>query len=394
MMSLRILMLFLGHVLCPHLYGQESPGSPIKFAGIWLTGKAVDSDSNFPIGKRYAAQFGNDDTTDLSKKLLGQVRFAAKAGGKRLVDRVAPDDFVPGAASGKALVMACALNYEHVESIQIGDVKKVLAEIGFDLVICDFSDRSVVVSLPGRVIRTDISKGPVSEAQKKQLLEHIYSNELIKHFLKLATSCGPELLGIKSAAVTKVTILEDAQKVFPPWLKSRAEEYYSNFAGSNFYEGAGLPLLPFSRGNEVVYCAMRENLTDASTLVEKSIKESGNDGVAFVLKKPEYDIELTIPGFLTATASNSPAGKVVQNCAYARITIKKGDMVIYSEKHDANVQNIIPQGSPNTTPWLAYLDATNKLFFEASKRISSQKNAQIKQMLTECAPSSLLKSKP
>lgn len=387
MIKSRILLLLLGLFVSSPLSAQETQ---IKFSGIWLTAKASEAESLFPVGRKFAAQFGGDDTASLSRKLLSQLREKAKPDGKRLVDLLAPDDYTPSAASGKALVMACALTYEHVDSVLIGGIRKVMAEVGFDLVICDFSDRSVVVSLPGRVLRTDVSERPVTEAKRNELLAYVYSNELPKHFCKLAQARGPEIMGIKSIAVTKLTFLEEARKVFPPWLNSRAEEYYASFAGSNFYEGAGLPMLPFSRGNEVVYCAMRENLADASRLVENGIKEAGKDGTVFVLKKPDYEIELVIPGFQTTTAESGPAGKLVLNCAYSRITIKNGEKVIYSEKHDANVKNLIPGGSSTATPWLAYMDATSNMFFEGSKTILKKKTPAIKQMFTECAPWSLL----
>ena len=375
--------------VCAPGYGEENP---IKFSGVWLTGKASEAELNFRVGRKFAAQFGDDSNVDLSRQLLLQLRAKAKPGGKRLVDVLAPDDYSPNARLGRALVMACALNYEHVDSVWVGGIRKVIAEVGFDLLICDFSERTVVVSLPGRVMRTDVTKGALTEAKKAELLDRLYRKELVEHFAKLAESRGPEMLGIKTAAVTKVTFFDEARKTFPDWLNRRAEEYYANFVGSNFYEGAGLAMLPYSRGNEVVYCAMRENLADAGRLAENSQKEAGNEGTTFVLKKPDYEVELVIPGFQTVTAQTTETGRLVLNCAYARITLRKGDEVLYSEKHDANVKNFILSGSPPSTPWLAYSDATQNLFFEAAKQLRKRNSPGIRRLFLECAPWTLTKS--
>jgi hypothetical protein len=91
----------------------------------------------------------------------------------------------------------------------------------------------------------------------------------------------------------------------------------------------------------------------------------------FSLKKPIYDFELTIAAFKTVPFSSNAIGKVVQNCCYSRITIKKGEDIIYTSQHDANVQNVIPKGSSEKTPWLAYGDALNEMIFNASKKIKT-----------------------
>lgn len=379
---------------------------PIKYGGVWLSGNFADADKNFPVGKAFTQRRlpGQGGSDDLAAEILQALRKAAKPGGRRLVDALAPNDYSPEAKAGKALVMACAINYEQVDALRIGGVTKVMAEVGFDLVICDFSTRAVVVALPGRVMLVDVDpSNKPSEQRKKMLLQRLYRESVLKQFVKLAQDRGPEIMGLSAAGVTKVTVFDEAKKVLPEWMKEKTENYFANVAGSNFYEGAGLPLLPFSRGNELVFCSMQENLSDASEAAIKS-NESGG-GERFTLKKPEYEVELVIPAFRTVTATATDAGKVVQNCAYSRITIKRGDQVVYTSQHDANVQNIVPRGSSEAVPWLAYSDALNDLFFKGSKQIKTkisgarkkQDNPQIliepgelKNLFLDCAPWSLV----
>jgi len=348
---------------------QATAVDPIKYYGIWLSGKNSEADKNFPVGKKFALGLGNEST--LSAEILQSIRKSQHSGGGRLVDAVAPDDYMPEAASGKALVMASAINYEEVESVEIGGVTKVMAEIGFNLVICDFSKRSVVVCLPGRIMRTDVAEGrSVTPAQKNAMLEKLYRDELPKQFIKMAGEHGPEIMGLDAIGVTKVTVFDDAKKVLPEWMMDKYEDYFGNVVGSNFYEGVGLPLLPFSKGNEMVFCNMKEGVSDASKVAIAGSGDS-SDGISFTLKKPAYEVELVIPAFKTITATSNEVGKLVQNCSYARITIKHGDETIYTSQHDGSAQNLVPKGSSEKVPWLAYSDAVNEMFFKGGKKIKS-----------------------
>jgi hypothetical protein len=357
---------------------QISDQTPIKFAGVWLTGRNADADKYFPIGKKHTLKFGSEEGNVVSRKILAEIRKEAVPNGKRLIDAIAPDDYRPEASAGKALVMACSINYEHVDSKRIGQRKPfIMAEVGFDLIICDFSTRSIVACLPGRFERNEMAETEdISEAQKEQILDQIYTQEMPAQFIKICKAHGPEIMGLDSAGVTKVTVFDEAMKVIPDHIKDRYESYFANLAGSNFYEGVGLPLLPFSRGSEMVFCAMQENLSDATNSVINN--EESADGMKFSLKKPLYEVELTIPAFKTVTAQATEERKIVQTCCYSRITIKKGEEIIYTAQHEANKQTRIPTGSSQETPWLAYSNALNEMFFSGSKKIKSLISASSK----------------
>jgi hypothetical protein len=382
------------------------PLQPIKYAGIWLSGRYSEIDARFPIGKRYSLSSAKGEgDAELSRVLLKALRDAAKPSGRRLVDALAPDNYAPATTDGQAFLLACAVNYEHVDSVEIGGVNKVMAEVGFDLVVCDFSNKTIIATLPGRVMRIDVSKSAkVSEAQRTECLVALYSNELVKQFVKLAQARGPEIFGIGTVGVTKVTLMDEARAVLPDFLKDHYEEFFSSVASSNFYESVGLPMTPFSRGSDMVFCGMREGLSDAQKALAESEQEKGG-GLTFALHVPDYEMELVIPTFRTVTASSNAAGQLVQNCCYSRISIKRGNLVIYSSQHEASVTNLIPKGSSQKVPWLAYSDGLNELFFKSSKQIKSQitgpekkqdkpvlivKPSLLKQFLMECAPWSIV----
>lgn len=397
------------------------PPDPIKWGGLWLSGQLSDIERDFPVGKDYTSRMveGEGGSHQLSREMLKSLRSKSKPGGRRLVDALAPDDYSPRARSGKALVLACVITYEGVELLNhggSGGSNELEARLDFNLVLCDFSNRSVVAAIPGRLAGRYAPGGARAVTKEQQLnaLRQLYwrtdkkqasqDRDLLERFTELACELGPEIAGLGRAGVTKVTVFDEARKVIPSHLRDIEEHFFSRLAGSNFYDGAKLPLIPLSRGNELVFCAMQEELSDAS---EQAIKSNeARDGVRFTLLKPEYEIELVIPAFRTVTVSSAKnIGKVVQDCCYARITIKRGDRIIYSAQHDANAQRILASGSPESGYWGSYYSALNLMFFEGAKQIKAKLAAQrkkqenpllviepsdLREMFIDCAPWSIV----
>jgi hypothetical protein len=338
----------------------------IAFGGIWLRGSKADALKNFPIGSRYAMQGGDDKkSAEWSRKLLASLRKQQKPDGTRLVDRMAADDFQPQASTGRAMVMACAINYEHSETTMAAGSRKIFAEVGFDLILCNFADRNVVFTLPGRLQYVDLGSGPEKSAA---MLTDLYETELIAQFSKLAT-------------------YKWSGKRFPDWMQEHPEEYYSQLLSSCFCESVGVPITPYSRGQEAVYFGLREKLCDASTLESKRIQEQSSDGVGFILKKPDYQLELVVPGFQEAIAQRTELGSTGQYCAYSRIIIKAADgKELSSEKYDGNVTSILTRGDSLKPVWLSSVDATGKMFTDAADSIKKSKSSALKRMVAECAP--------
>ena len=403
----------------------EGPVDPISFAGIWLAGPSEDWIRRFPVAKDLVMTRRelSDDTVksfELSKQLLGDLRKVKKEGGGRIVDALADEGYVPKAERGSALVMACVLNYEYYYTRTIGRgkgaVTQLLAEVCFDLVICDFSSLSVVASIPWRIERLDVLKGGVSAEQAgRKALTHIYTslenpgkwyaqpNPVIRcqegHQDELAGTLREafvniakvplKTLGFEKVAVRKVNIMPDANRVLHEYFKPFAESYFATmFNGSFFvgtsprvagskgnevFKGTGVACLPFSNGNEVVYSMMVEELADAFRTKVRGRNESDSKNVAFSLGRPQYDIDLVIPAFQTVTASSNEIGQAVQYCAYARIEVKADEQPLYSSQHSANQSGIIPAGGSKNTAWESYADATQLMFLKAGEEMVQAK---------------------
>lgn len=362
----------------------ESSAADIKFGGVWLKGKDSEASSRFPVGHQFIRQGTSfSGTQSASKELLQIIRKNQKPGAPRLIDRVAPDDFIPLASSGSALLMALAINYEHCESQMMGGVQKLFAEIGFDIVLCNMSDRSIVFTLPGRLQHIDSGRN----SKSVEMLKFLYSDKLFSYFVGLAGYKWSGDLAFSTLGMTKMTAFDEARGRFPEWMREAPEPYYSQVISCNLYQGLGVPVVPYSNGEEVMYARLREEVADASTLKKQKINELAEDGEGFILRKPDYQIELVIPGFHEVVAQRTDTGNVAQHCAYARVIITdvKGDS-IYNNKHDANVTSILPSGQKLKPLWLASDDATDKMFRDVAKKIKDDDSVGVKRMIRETTP--------
>ena len=397
----------------------SAPLDPISFAGIWMAGPAEDWARRFPVGKdlvmtRRVLSEEAAKSFELSKQLLDDLRTFQNQnpGGNRIVDALAGNDYQPRADSGSALVMACVLNHEYCFSRKVGrSLSQKFAEVSFDLVICDFATLSVVATFPYRIemigsasdkdadMLRRIYTGGIADAKQAFTRQTpVFQNEYINNdptkplkvacpatlreaFLNLAKT-PVKALSFEKAAVRKVNVRDDALNAMDPYFKPIAEEYFAGLFANNFFFGTthrpknpaekdrmkirweyaanGVACLPFSKGNEVVYSMLVEELADAFRVKLRARSEADSKNVNFSLGRPLYDVDLVMPGFQTNAI---PAG--LQFSAYSRIEIKVDDQTFYSRKHDGS--EIHFAGVERT--WANYAAATNTMFTFAGLEI-------------------------
>jgi hypothetical protein len=386
----------------------------------------------------------SDDTGqsfDLARAMGEGFKASKRDGGSRLVDGLTSS--MGSAKDGRALVMACVINHEYTHSRTVGAgkgaVRTVFADVFADLVVCNFSDLSLVTRIPFRVTRKDVVKSGKTDAEAgMQLLRDIYTVPPTSDFtlggdkhrgldywisrqaplrdngaekgvqlpihlitgMLNASKYGFKMLGFSKAVVRGVNVMPDAEAVLHPYFKPFKEDYFASLFTSNFFDGTGLATLPYSKGNEVVFSMMVEELADAQQVKLRSGREAETRNVKFALARADYDIDLVIPTFMTV-----PRGDIAQCCAYSRITVKQNEAPIYSVQHDANQQMIVTRGSKGAS-WEAYADATCEMFFRAgplmlkaiggrdvqeSKPVKVIKPSELRTFFLSCAPETIMK---
>ena len=359
----------------------------IKFAGVWIRGNAADAAKVCPVGIKYAMGGGDDEgAAAYSRKLLQKIRAKQKPGGLRLIDRVAPDDYLPQAGSGQALVMACAINYEITEDgVLPSGVTGCFGEIGFDLIICDFSDRQVVFSIPCRLVFQEHAKKSDSHLIK------LYEQHLPQIFMELAEYKWNSGDAFSAVGIGSVTILQPRNTKdlpatvvdLPEKISERIEMLCAQIAASRFFDATGIPIQPYSKGEEAVFYGLQENLADASSLVVQKIREQNADGVGFLLKKPDY--KLNLKGLF----ARQKQGGSVNYTSQCRVVITdQGGNEIHNDKYEACADLIPYRAGVSQDVWHYSADASVRLFHKFAKSLTKTKakNEKIKQFFKNCSP--------
>jgi hypothetical protein len=359
----------------------------IKFAGVWIRGNAADAAKVCPVGVKYAMGGGDNEAAGAySKKLLQLIRSKQKPNGLRLIDRVAPDDYLPQAGSGRALVLACAINYEITEDgVLPSGVVGCFGEIGFDLIICDFSDRSVVFSIPCRLVFQEHAK------MSKLHLVKLYEQHLPQIFMQLAEHKWNGGDAFSSVGIGTVTILQPKTTNdlppnvvdMPETISDRIDMLYAQVAASRFFDATGIPIQPYSKGEEAVFYGLQENLADASSLIAQKIREENAEGVGFLLKKPDYKIDLK--GFF---ARQKQGGSVNYTSLGKVVITDQGGNEIHNDKYDACADLIPYRSGVSQDVWHYSADASVRLFQKFATRLSKikAKDEKIKLFFKDCSP--------
>ena len=371
-------------ILLPqYLVGQES--KDIKWGGVWLRGSNADRDNFYPVGSQFALQALDEENSPMaeeySAKLFKSLEVTATPGGGRILDRVQNIEYAK-ASSGKALVMACAINYEFFERTKEAGENIVYAEVGFELLVSDFSTRSVVFALPGRLQYKDIWQG---EKHIKSEIKKIYKDRLPASFLELAKRKWDGGTSFQTLGFGKVDVWDDAKARMPAVFSERSEFFLSTLLASTFSKAIDIPVMPYSKGNEAIYTGLVvSTLEDTGSVTNK--ESSGPDkDVFFVLEKPSYTLDLVIPAFREARGGGDGVIDSSLHYAYARVILNgEAGAAIFNKKYDAGVRRVMVKGDKVRPLWLASWDATSKLYKAVAKDIKGSEDDEVSSLVSGC----------
>ena len=398
---LRFLLLFLiSFGVSTSLGEEENTARPCaEFAGIWFYSaiKQNTTKKQFPIvyvyGPSTSKEVGKDNISNLHKAMHAGLLKERKKDGRRILDYMPEDpeaDF-SNSVTSDSVVFACALNYEHVESqYEAGTgsaYSKILAEIGFDLVICNFKDRRILATIPGRVVAIDAVPGRASQSKKNALLHHLYEKKLIPEFIKLCKAPYSSLMATKTLGIDKIRVDKGALEKIPTNYKAAGERsymaYLSSLVSSSFYSAVKVPILPWSGGGDKIFYVMSERITDTGRVMDEALKdnvahekESGNPEPTckdFLLKKPDYTLEVVFPGFLTHTMQSNKFQKQLAFVAFCGLRLKQGDREIIMIKFKDAVSSTYPTDIKLESSWINYEDATIKMLRSAAITLKKRK---------------------
>ena len=330
----------------------------------------MDAKKSCPVGFRYALSANSEESAlQYNRGFYSTLTKRAKEKGSRIIDNIAGLDYMPDSSLGGAYVMACAVKYEIAEEGTLPSGHSgFFGEIGFDLIICDFSDRSVVVSIPCRLVFQEHGE------KSDQHLVKLYEEHLPEVFAKIAEEQWNPGLFFKTIGITKTEILqpENMEEVppnmvgCPQVITGKHHTVSSQIAASRFYDAIGIPVQPYSGGEEALFYGLRENLVNAPDLRSKQLLEQIN-GSGFVLKKPHYQMSVSGAYFRTQNA-----GFENSICMYRLIIKNEAGEEIFNQLDQAASDGIPSKNGNNELLWHYQADATTRMFQKFADKIRAE----------------------
>jgi hypothetical protein len=352
----------------------ETP-KDVKWGGVWLRGSDSERKKFYPVGDQFARRVGSNQDLNIaeeySNRLIKDLLNISKPSGKRIVDRLQNTKYV-ATSSGQAFVLACAVNYEFFEKTQEAGESVVYAEVGFEMLVCDFATRKVIFSLPSRLQYKDLWQG---EKHINSQIRKIYEERLPKSLLDLAKKTWDGETSFQTVGFGKVDVWDGAKKAMPARFQERPEFYLSTLFASTFSKSVDIPVMPFLKGKEAVYTGLvTTTLEDSQNITNLKMTGAGKD-VFFVLQEPNYVFDLIFPAYRDVRGDGDGVVDTSLHYAFAKVTLKGGaGGIIFDKKYEEGVRRAIGKGEKVRPLWLASWDATSKLFGKAAKDIGNSKD--------------------
>ncbi len=371
----------------------------VRFAGMWYYGTQNEEEiaAQFPVGCRFgdrreirADGYSVEVQSELTRRMTEMMQAEMKPGGERLLDHLMRAGEARSAGGDNAWLVACAINYEHIETQELpylgGKVTKILTEVGFDVILCNFADRRIAALLPGRVQLVDAVKGTaVPEARKRANLERLYEEMLLPEFMRIIKQPCSTFAPSFTIGIGEMELGDELLRDTPDSVKPSVRSYYSSLISSVFYEKLGVPVLPYSGGNDQVYCSMRENLSDVHELKRRAAMETNEarregktQGAAFVLKRPDCVLNIKLPKFMTQVVRqvNERQNELafVAGCEIA--LLDPAGRVAYSNRMLGHVSALYTKDVKLGTPWIYYQAASWQMLVNAAEEMKKDKAAK------------------
>lgn len=385
------LCLFFGS---PIASAEESPLAfdGVEFSGMWYYGTQNEEEiaAQFPVGHLFGDRreiredgYSVEVPSELTRRMTEAVAAEGRAGGERLVDRLV-EKTESGTPGGDAWRVACAINYEHVETQQLPFIKgstitKIIAEVGFDVILCNFADRRIAAMLPGRIQLIDVVKGTeVSEEHKQACLRHLYEQNILPAFMKIVKQPCSTFSPSFTIGIGEIRLGEELLRDTPESLRPSVRSYYSSFISAVFYEKLGVPVLPYSGGNDQVYCSMRENLSNVHELKRRAAvdtnearREGRSSGGAFVLRRPDCVLNIYLPKFVTQVVKK--VNKYQNQLAFVagcelELQSPTGETA-FRERLFGNIDALYTPDAKLGTPWIYYQAASYEMLVNATEKL-------------------------
>jgi hypothetical protein len=277
-----------------------------------------------------------------------------------------------------ALILALALTDEKVLKEDIGDMHKLVVDLGLELLTLDFGDMQVVSSVPITLELIDAQPAPFSESDvvgrvRAMLIgDDAQLSKVLVEKLRLVTVRSRNACTLQ---VSAVTVGEKALPFLPESLKA-APSTYGRFVaqqfGSLLSARAGVVLLPFSKDGLNSRMALR--FSDASVL-------------QFSIPEPTYAIDLNVKGFKKILSQRTESESLWIYGAYLGVRVFEPEFqrVYFEGTAKYPVSKIVPASQPTVDEFPVVSEALKGAFLNAIDLLRNDPSTR-DAVLNKCKP--------
>jgi hypothetical protein len=257
-----------------------------------------------------------------------------------------------------ALILALALTDEKVLKEDIGDMHKLVVDLGLELLTLDFGDMQVVSSVPITLELIDAQQTPFSDSDVVGRVRAM----LIGNDAQLAKVLVEKLrlvtIRSRNACTLQVSAVAVGEKAFPflPDSLKAAPSAYGRFVaqqfGSLLNSRAGVALLPYSKDGLSSRMALR--FSDASVL-------------QFNIPEPTYGIDLNVKGFKKVLSQKTESESLWIYGAYLGVRVFEPEFqkVYFEGTAKYPVSKIVPASQPTVDEFPVVSEALKGAFLNA-----------------------------
>ncbi len=269
-------------VLCLVCNAESSDrNEPVVYGGFAFAGRSDEVKSAYPYSSLFDAGAKQD-----SSALENVSRTILEVNGPGLKNTKILFGDVDKNACPRVLVLA--MTEERVLRENIGDFYKLVVQLGFEIMVLDFTDKQVVCSLPIFIELIDAKK---SEFSDQDIVDRIASmvkgpeSQLGEVMSRKLTQLRIRANDARTLRVTSVTVGEKALPFLPESMRNSPTLYGQAVAqqfGSLLSSKANVALLPYGK--------------DAANS-KMTLRFKSGDEVQFKIPAPTFGISLDVKGF-------------------------------------------------------------------------------------------------
>jgi hypothetical protein len=345
----------------------EQDATKIFYGGFAFAGSAGDIEKNYPIACSLDAMAGakthffEPRVRDFFRKNTEAFKsFALQFGIAR------PED--------TPLVMALALTDEKILREQLGDMHKLVVQIGLELLVLDFSAMEVVSSRPICIELIDAGKVPYTDDDVRDRMRTMVEGENSQLFEALRNKlAGVSARGKNQCTlqIKTVTVGEKAYPFLPEAYRKTTAVYGQTVAqqfGSLLTSQAGVALLPYSKDG--LNSKMSLRFVDASML-------------QFKIPAPTFAVDVNVKGFKKVLDKSTEAESLWIYGAFLDIRVYEPDFnhVFYEHTVKYGVTKIVPASQKTVDEFPVVSEALKGAILTAIEQMQNDKSTNEKVLL-------------